>query len=105
MTDLTLVAGDTAPPLNGTILNADGTPFDLSGCDVRFQMRLAASRRFAIDSSATIVSPAAGTVRYEWATTDLADAGDYCCQWQIELAGSGGSMTTDPVNTITIRSE
>ena len=64
MSDLSVVSGDTAPPLIGTITNADGTAYDLTGCTVRFQMRLLTEYRWTVDSTATITSASGGLVSY-----------------------------------------
>jgi hypothetical protein len=102
MSDITVVSSDDAPPLDGTLTNDDGTPFDLTDADeVRFQMRLALDRRFTVDAAADIVSAAAGTVQYVWAPGDLALAGDYVSRWRV-LWGDGRVQHTSPENTITV---
>lgn len=104
MSDVTFVQSDSAPSLSGTLTDPDGNPINLTSASVKFQMRLADDRRYTVNSDAVVVSAAAGTVRYDWAAGDLATPGDYVCQWQITFAG-GAIQTTDPANTITIRSE
>ena len=104
MSDLTVVRGDTAPSVNGTLTNKDGTARDLTQCSVRFQMRRTDSFAFTVDAPATIVLATAGTVRYDWAAGDLDDAGDYEARWQVTLSDESIEHTT-PANTITVEAE
>ena len=104
MADVEFVRGDSGPSLNGTLTDQTGAPVDLTGASVKFQMRLADDRRFTVNATAAIVSPTAGTVRYDWVPGQLDIAGDYEAQWQITFLG-GVIQTTDPANTITIRTE
>lgn len=104
MSDLTFVQADDAPSVSGTLTNPDGTPFVLTGATVRFQMRLATDRRFAVDAVATITDDTGGLVRYDWAAGDLAAAGDYVARWKIILPG-GDVQHSDPLNTITVAAQ
>lgn len=105
MADVEFVAGDSGPSLSGTLTDPrTGLPINLTGAAVTFQMRLADDRRFTVSATAAIVSPTAGTVRYDWAAGDLRTPGDYQCQWRITFSG-GSIQTTDPANTITVRAD
>ena len=104
MSDLSLPAGDTAPVLVGTITNADGTAYDLTGCTVRFQMRLSTDFRFTVDASAAITSATGGLVQYTWMSGDLATPGDYVSRWQIYRTSDGTVEHTTPSNSIVVES-
>jgi hypothetical protein len=104
MSDLTFVTHDTAPSIFGA-LTVNGTVMDLAGATgVRFQMRLASERRLAVDGVADIITPSAGTVRYDWVEGDLSVAGDYVSRWQVTF-GDGAIQHSAPENTITIEPE
>lgn len=104
MSDIVLVAGNTAPSISGVITDINGAVVPLTGATVKFQMRLLYERRFAVDATAVIVNATTGSVRYDWAAADLANAGEYQSQWQ--TTNSGGTIqTTTPANTITVRSD
>jgi hypothetical protein len=102
--DVEFVRGDSGPSLNGTLTDQTGAPVNLTGASVKFQMRFADDRRFAVNSAAVIVSATAGTVRYDWVAGQLDIAGDYEAQWQITFPGPV-IQTTDPANTIMVRAE
>lgn len=104
MSELTFIATDTAPSLAGALANADGTPFNLTGCTVRFQMRLLTDRRWLVDAAAVVVSPTAGTVRYDWADGDLSTPGEMESRWRI-VFGDGSIEHTEPANTITVAAQ
>jgi hypothetical protein len=103
MSDLTLVQGDSAPTIFGTVLKPDGTAKDLSSVtEVKFQMRKADDRRYTVDAEAEVVDAATGRVSYDWEANDLSVAGEYIGQWQLTFA-DGKVQTTTPANTITVR--
>jgi len=104
------VQGDTAPPVIGQILKADGTARDLGDvAEVRFQLRRADDRRYQVDAVAEITDAPGGWVRYQWAPTDLSVAGgDYIGQWQLtyesdilENADGDWAVTVD-ANVVTV---
>lgn len=102
MADATWVAGDTSPSVFATLTETDGSAKNLtSATGVRFQMRLAIDRRWAVDAPATVLTPSAGTVRYDWVAGDTDTAGAYVSRWQITWSG-GDIEHTEPENTITI---
>lgn len=100
MSDLTFVQFDTSPSVFGT-LAVDGVALNLSGSTVRFQMRLVGEARYTVDAAASIVTPAAGTVRYDWAAGDLAVPGEYVARWQVTY-GDTTVQHSEPENTITV---
>lgn len=84
---VSIYAGTKAPSLTDTI-KVNGTPFDLTGSTVKFRMRLVGSDTLTVDSAAVVVSAAAGTVRYDWGTSDLDVPGEYLAWWRVTL-GTG----------------
>ena len=102
MSDLSIVSGDTAPALIGTITNADGTAYDLTGCTVRFQMRLLNDYRWTVDAAATVTSASGGLVSYSFSASDTATPGDYESRWRIYRTSDGTIEHTEPANTITV---
>ena len=99
MTTLSFVAGDTQPSITGTLTNISAA--DLSTATVKFQMRLTTEFRYRVDGTATVVSAAAGTVRYDWAVGDLDEPGDYASRWLITFADNTEEHS-QPANTITV---
>lgn len=101
MADLTFVQYDTAPTIFGTLV-ADSAPLDLtSATSVRFQMRQANSFRYVIDAAATIVTPAAGAVRYDLVNGDLDNAGSFIARWEVHFS-DGSVQHSEPENTVTV---
>jgi hypothetical protein len=83
-TTITHFKGNRSPSLADTI-RIDGTPFDLTGSSVKFKMRAEGSSTLKVDSAATIVSPTAGTVRYDWASADVDTGGEFFGWWEVTL--------------------
>lgn len=63
-------------------LELGGTAVDLTGCTVVFQFKHEDATA-ATSASATIVTASSGVVRYDWASGDLDEAGDYTGKWVV----------------------
>ena len=84
---------DTSPQIEAVLSSAAGTPIDLNGASVRFHMRRAGAA-VVIDAAATIVTAAAGLVRYSWTAGDTDTAGSY--QAEFEVTYSDATVETFP---------
>lgn len=92
MIDFFLAKGDSAPSIQVTLLNADETPVDLTGCTVVFRTRPKNKSDVLSGGACTIVNATAGIVRYDWALTDTDPTGIYLGEWVVTFA-SGKEMT------------
>lgn len=101
MADFHLKVGDTKEPINATCLDSAGAIVDLTGATVVFRMAQFGSGARKVNATATIVSAAAGTVRYQWLTADVNTAGEY--EGEFRVTFSGGAIQSFPnASTISI---
>lgn len=84
---------DTSPAISGTCQDADGNAIDLSGAAVRFHMFDQYGNE-VVDAAATIISAAAGTVKYEWQAADTDVAGFFHSEFEVTYSDS--SIETFP---------
>lgn len=102
---ITLVQGDTAPILRGTITDDDtGGPLDLTGCTIFFQMKKKDDHRYTINAECDITSANDGLVSYTLATNDLSTAGQYESQFEVHYPDLT-EQTTHNITTITVRKQ
>ena len=84
---------DPSPQIEAVLSNAAGTPIDLNGASVRFHMRRAGGP-VVVDAAATIVTAAAGLVRYSWAGSNTNTVGSYLAEFEVTYAD--GAVETFP---------
>jgi len=91
MPDIQVKQDDREPSVFAT-LQAGGVVIDLTGSTVKFIMRNRATGTVKVNASATVLSPTAGTVRYDWGATDTDTIGDYDAEFEI-TTGAGKKFT------------
>lgn len=97
---------DTYSSVTEQLLDENLSPVNLSGCVVKFNMRLKTAAVAKVSSSATIVNAATGTVRYQWQGADTDTAGEYRAEWQVTFSsGRVQTYPNDTYNTIHILSD
>jgi hypothetical protein len=84
--------GNRNPSITETILNDNGTAHNLTGQTVKFKMRAVGSATKKVNAAATVVSAAAGTVRYDWAALDVDTAGQYLVWWEVTTTAGGNTQ-------------
>ena len=84
--------GDRLPSLQATIKNeVDGTPVDLTtalGITFRMWKQRVSGGTYKVNTTATVVTPASGVVRYDWTAIDTNEAGDYLAEFVISWPSS-----------------
>lgn len=85
-----MVQNDTNPPVEFTIQNDDGTPYDLTGCTVRFKIKNNATGLVTNTSHQVVLidDEPQGICHYNFALGDVPNAGSYTCDLEITDAGS-----------------
>lgn len=76
--------GDTAGYIEEQLLQADGEPVDLDGCQVRFHLTGPSGE---IDGPAVVADPADGVVRYFWSDGAPDSPGLHLREWEVTFPG------------------
>ena len=87
---------DTKPPVRAQLLDANGDPIDLSNVPadgVTFQVETKGETT-VVSGACEIVNATEGQVRYEWSSSDTADAGEF--RGEFDVSYSDGSTQTVP---------
>ena len=93
MANFSLKQNDTWPALNATLSDVNG-PINLTTATTVKIIIKPTGGGSAITGTCTIVSAAAGTVRYSWVSGDTALAGTY--QGEFEITWADGKIGTVP---------
>lgn len=101
MASMTIKRNDTSPSFTATCTDAAGDPVDITSATVRFHMvGPVPGTEVKVDAAATVVSGAAGTVRYDWQTGDTDTHGSY--KAEVEVTLSDGTIRTFPTSNYSI---
>lgn len=86
--DFEIVQGDEAPAILATFEDDAGNPVPFNPGDaVAFTMRSARTGAAITPAgAASIVSPSAASMKYQWAAADTATPGDYACRFRVTYA-------------------
>ena len=93
MTVVYVKKGDRSPLLTASLQLEDGTAIDLTSASVKFRMATQHGQNL-VNTTATIVSGTAGTVRYDWAAGDTDVVGKFRGEFEATL--SSGRIVTVP---------
>jgi hypothetical protein len=100
----TYMLGDAAPDLEAQFIDADGTPLDLTGYTVEFDMGPpggSPSQAVVDRAAAILVYAARGFVTYSWAPGDLATPGTYRARFY--ATAPGGQTISSGVITVIVK--
>lgn len=97
MADINMKQNDTWPLVNATLQDANGVINLTAAASVKFLMRPTSGGSPKVNAACTIVSAAAGTVRYTWISADTDTVGTYNCEF--EITWSDGKIGTVPNKT------
>jgi hypothetical protein len=89
-----LKQSDTSPVLEATLEDGEGSPVDLDGASVDFQLSEPRNGSQVLDESATVHDGDNGVVRYDWASSDTDTPGRF--QGEFVVTYADGAVETFP---------
>lgn len=90
---IVLKAGDTLPYFEATLVDATGSPLDLTGCTVRVVIAQR-NRAPIVDAEVELLDAPAGRIRHKWDEGETDEPGRYSVEAEIEW--SNGERQTVP---------
>lgn len=94
--DFYIKEGDLSPPLRVELLEDDGTPVNLTGSAVKFQMKPVGGDTMTVDAAATIDSASDGHVSYNWSDGDTDETAYYNAVFAVDYGTTGDYTETFP---------
>lgn len=91
--DLQIKQGSTFGPHQGVISNPDDTPVDLTGCELRAQLRRNPGDSSVVTFDVEITDPAEGEFTFELTKEQTATLSPPKYQWDMELEDAAGRVT------------
>jgi len=87
--------GDTASIMKRTLVNAFGSPVNLTGASLKFSMRVKPAGTVKVNgASATIANAGLGEVQYSFSASDTNTADEFESEWEVTY--TDGSIQTFP---------
>ena len=84
-----------------TIRNSDGTPVDITGASLIFTVSASSTSTPVIQKACTIVDWPTWSAQVSASSSEMDfEVGIY--KWEIQITGSGGDVTTTPIQAIEI---
>lgn len=90
LTDFYIKRNDTRPEISVTALDDAGAAVNLTGATVKFFMKQ--NNTLKVNGTGSLISAAAGTMKYQWVAADTDTAGDYLAEFQVTF-GDGRILT------------
>lgn len=87
VTDYVIKTGDRGPSITATLTDQAGVAVNLTGATVRFVMTNNETGVVKVAAAATVVTPASGIVRYDWASADTDTPGLFDGEFEVTFSG------------------